>query len=196
MEINTAEFVKGILGTDEITEDGVPQIAFVGRSNVGKSSVINSLLGRKNLVKSSSVPGKTREINFFLVHYNDGEASKEIYFVDLPGYGFAKLPAKVREKLRKLMYWYLADLYTRPRAVVLIVDVRVGPSALDREMLELLKEHGHRVVVVANKADKLKKSERERRLMRVEEGLGCRDIILYSAKTKVGREKLLKEVLG
>ena len=96
MDIKSAEFVKGIMGTDKILEDNKPQIVFVGRSNVGKSSIINLLANRKNLVKSSSKPGKTKQINFFLIN-------KKVFFVDLPGYGFMKMDLKKKEKIRKLI---------------------------------------------------------------------------------------------
>ncbi|HFC36125.1 MAG TPA: ribosome biogenesis GTP-binding protein YsxC, partial [Candidatus Moranbacteria bacterium] len=119
MQIKTAKFVKGIIGTDEILRDGKQQIAFVGRSNVGKSSVINSLVGIKKLAKSSATPGRTQEINFFLI--ND-----KVYFVDLPGYGFAKISKKQREKIRKMIIWYLSYAETKPCKVVLIIDAKVG----------------------------------------------------------------------
>ena len=122
MNITSASFVTGIIGTDPILKEKHPQIAFVGRSNVGKSSVINSLVMRKDLVKSSSMPGKTREINFFLIN-------KAFYFVDLPGYGFARMGAKGAEKIRKLILWYLGSGEARVKLVVLIIDSVVKPMA-------------------------------------------------------------------
>lgn len=187
MEIRSAEFVKGIIGTDDVLVDGTPQIAFVGRSNVGKSSVINSLVNRKDLVKSSSTPGKTQEVNFFLVN-------KEAYFVDLPGYGFAKVPEKRREKLRKLILWYLAESGGQIHKVVLIIDAKVGPSKFDIEMLELLRELRHPVMVILNKSDKLKRNDRQKQVKKIGEQLECDNLFLYSAKTKEGREGLLDEI--
>ena len=187
MDIKTAEFVKGIIGTDKILEDGKPQIVFIGRSNVGKSSVINSLVQRKNLVKSSSVPGKTQQINFFLIN-------KEIYFVDLPGYGFVKVPPKKKEKIRKMMLWYLFRSGVRFKKTVLIIDAKVGPSEFDIEMFELLNRHDYEIVVIANKVDKLKQGEISKQLKLVQEKIKADDILLYSAKTKKGRNELLKAI--
>src|SRR3990167_3085191 len=118
MIISSAKFVKGITGTDDILYDGIPQIAFVGRSNVGKSSVINSLVNQKELVRVGKKPGKTTEINFFLIN-------NKFYFVDLPGYGYAKLSPAEREKARKRMLWYLTESEARP-LVVLILDIKAG----------------------------------------------------------------------
>jgi len=188
MDIKTAEFIKGIIGTDKILEDGKPQVVFIGRSNVGKSSVINSLVQRKNLVKSSSVPGKTQQINFFLIN-------KEIYFVDLPGYGFIKMSLKKKEKIMKMMSWYLFRSGVKFKKAVLIIDIKVGPSAFDIEMFDLLNRHDYEVVVVANKVDKLKQGEINRQLNLIREKIKTNDILLYSAKTKKGREDLLKVIM-
>lgn len=189
MAIRTAEFIKGITGTDPILENGIPQIAFIGRSNVGKSSVINSLAGKKGLVRSSGQPGKTQEINFFLIN-------RKIYFVDLPGYGFAKLPEKKREKLRKLIIWYLTYSGACPQKVVLIIDVRVGLTDLDQEMLKILRECGHPVLVLANKVDAIKQSVRIKQERMVKGQIhGEEETIFYSAKSGEGKEKLLKALI-
>lgn len=186
MNIKNAEFIKGIVGMDSIIKEDKPQIAFVGRSNVGKSSVINSLLGRKDLVKSSSTPGKTKEINFFLI---DGE----VYFVDLPGYGFAKMEFRKREKLAELIVWYFKDAPVKNRKTVLVIDAKVGPTEFDFDMLNILEEHGEEIIVIANKADKLKNNEMQKQLNFIQTRIG-REIIFYSAKKKLGREKLLNKI--
>jgi GTP-binding protein len=186
-KIISAEFEKGIKGTDSILESSISQIAFIGRSNVGKSSVINSLLGRKNLVKSSSVPGKTREINFFLVN-------KNVYFVDLPGYGFSKMSKKESEKLRKLIWWYFTSGEARPKFVVLIIDAKVGVTDLDLDMIGVLKEYDHNVIVLANKIDKLKKNDIKKKISEIEEKI-YEDAVPYSAKTKLNREKFLSDLI-
>jgi len=188
MNIKTAEFIKGIIGTNKILEDGKPQVVFIGRSNVGKSSVINSLVQRKNLVKSSSVPGKTQQINFFLIN-------KEIYFVDLPGYGFIKISLKKKEKIRKMMFWYLFRSKVKFKKAVLIIDIKVGPSAFDIEMFDLLHKYDYEIVVVANKVDKLKQGEINKQLKLVREKIKVNDILPYSAKTKKGRDELLKAIM-
>ncbi len=189
MNINTAEFVKGIRGTDSILSDPYPQIAFIGRSNVGKSSVINSLTGRNSLVKSSSVPGKTREINYFLIN-------KSYYFVDLPGYGFARIAPKQREKLQKLIWWYLTSEETHPYMVVLIVDARHGPTELDVEMFETLIEYNHPILILANKADKISKNERFAQQKKIEDVFPGTPIMWYSAKTHEGREEVRSYIMG
>lgn len=201
MKILSAEFIKGILGTNDILTDGIPQFAFIGRSNVGKSSVINSLLNRKGLAKSSSTPGKTQQINFFLVKTSLGRTVlpklekdgplREMYFVDLPGYGFAKLSKERREKLRKMILWYFAESGAGPRKVMLIIDAKVGPSHFDVEMADFLKETGLDVVIVANKSDKLNQSERVKNLKIIRDTFKQNNIILYSAKTKKGIDDIL-----
>ncbi len=183
MEIKTAEFIKGITGTNKITEDGIPQIAFVGRSNVGKSSVINSLVRRKNLVKSSSVPGKTRQINFFLIN-------KEFYFIDLPGYGFLEASLKQKEKTRRMILWYLFRSKVKFKKIVLIVDAKVGMSKFDQEMLGLLDKNKYPFIILANKVDKLKKNQLAKHLEIIQEKVGQNKVIPYSAKTKRGRDEL------
>lgn len=186
MNITGAEFVKGLIGSDPILGDGRRQVAFVGRSNVGKSSVINSLVIRKDLVKSSSMPGKTREINFFLIN-------KQFYFVDLPGYGFARMGAKGAEKIRKLILWYLGSGEARVRLVVLIVDACVKPMDHDKEMADILRAENIPFVVVANKIDRLNQTERAHSMKAIEAALGAQ-VLPYSARIHKGREELLAEV--
>jgi len=188
MKVTSADFIKGIKGTDKILSDGVPQISFVGRSNVGKSSVINSLVERRNLVKSSSTPGKTQELNFFLIN-------KEMYFVDLPGYGYAKMSQKNSDKLRKMIIWYLTESGVVPHRVVLIVDSKVGITELDAQMLEILKEVGCKVLVVANKIDKLNQRERNKNIKQIKEKANF-PTLGYSAKKGIGREELLERIMA
>jgi len=188
MNIKTAVFVKGINGTDPILDDGRPQVAFIGRSNVGKSSVINSLTGQKDLVRSSPRPGKTREINFFLVN-------NKAYFVDLPGYGYARMSPKEKEHLQRLILWYLVDEKIADQTVVLIIDGNVGPTGMDLEMLLLLQEHNLEIIVIANKMDKLKKGQQAKRLAELQDQLGVEPILPYSAETHDGREALLRILL-
>lgn len=190
MSIKTAEFVKGVvIGDDRILEESKLQVAFIGRSNVGKSSVINSLVGRKNLVKSSGTPGKTREINFFLIN-------EKIYLVDLPGYGYAKASFSQREKIRQLILWYLASVKIKNRMIVLIIDAKVGPTKLDLEMIDILNRHDHKFIIVANKADKLKKSEKSKKMKEISVGVGNKEIIFYSAKNGEGKGELSNKLFG
>ena len=186
-EITKAEFVKGVIGDDYSLGDDLPQVVFFGRSNVGKSSVINSLVNRKDLVRSSKKPGKTREANFFLINDN-------FYFVDFPGYGYAKCSQKDRDKLIKRILWYVQFAEERPDVVVLIVDVQVGITALDEEMLKTLKDNKHETIIVANKTDKLNQKDTARKILDIEnKALGIR-VLPYSAKTKKGKDKVLVEI--
>ena len=188
MKIQSAEFVRGIKGTNPILNSSLPQIAFVGRSNVGKSSTLNALLNRKDLVLVSKKPGKTTEINFFLVN-------AKIYFVDLPGYGYARADIKKREKIRKLIVWYLTSGEVRPTLVALITDIQAGFTDFDKEMLRIIQEQGYSYVVVANKIDKLNQKEITRELLKMKNESNVIEIFPHSAKTKKGmdilREKLL-----
>lgn len=187
MEIKTSEFIKSITGTNKILNDVKLQVAFVGRSNVGKSSVINSLVKKNNLVRSGSKPGKTQQINFFLIN-------KKIYFVDLPGYGFVKMPLEKKEKIRKMILWYLFYSEIKFKKVVLIIDALVGPNEFDKEMLGLLNKNKHPIILVANKIDKLKKNKLINQLKVLRAETGHNEIIPYSAKTKKGRHELLAKI--
>lgn len=188
MDINSAKFIKGIVGTDPVLADGKLQVAFVGRSNVGKSSMINSLVGSKSLVKSSSTPGRTKEINLFLIN-------ERFYFVDLPGYGYAKISAKQAEKMRKMIMWYLEQSKTDIGKAVLIIDAKAGPKKFDIEMKELLESSGHEFVIVANKSDKINQKEKAMLEKKLEEIFPSHEAVFYSSKTGKGREKLLERVL-
>lgn len=189
MKISKAEFVKGVIGDDYGMGDNLSQIAFLGRSNVGKSSVINSLVGKKNLVRSSKSPGKTREANFFRI--ND-----LFYFVDFPGYGYAKRSIKERNKMIKRILWYLRDSNVRPNAVVLIIDANVGITDLDREMIKILEENKHQIIIVANKMDKMGKlaAAENFSFIKKEAPLAC--VLPYSAKTKDGKAELIKKIMS
>ena len=187
IEITKAEFIKGVIGDDYGLKDDLPQIVFFGRSNVGKSSVINSLVNRKDLVRSSKKPGKTREANFFLVN-------ETFYFVDFPGYGYAKCSQKESDKLIKRILWYVQYAKKRPQVVMLIVDIQVGITALDSEMIKTLKENKHQVIIVANKMDKLNQKDLARKISNIENNTPGFYVLPYSAKTKKGKDKLLSEI--
>ncbi|HXK38270.1 MAG TPA: ribosome biogenesis GTP-binding protein YihA/YsxC [Candidatus Paceibacterota bacterium] len=144
-------FTRGIHGTDDILSMPYPQIAFVGRSNVGKSSIINALLGGV-FARVSATPGKTQEINFYTV-------DDRLFVVDLPGYGYAKLPIPIAEKIRKHILWYLGSDEVRPKVVLLILDARVGVTDADRELIKVVEAEKHPLLVVLNKWDKLNQSE-------------------------------------
>lgn len=189
MIISSAQFILSVVGSHNLPQDDKKQIAFVGRSNVGKSSVINLLTGQKGLVRSSSTPGKTQHINYFLI--ND-----DVYFVDLPGYGYAKHSAKRREKLRKLILWYFISGEVKPAVTALIVDARAGLRDFDREMIAVLDEYDHPYVIVANKIDKLNQSQSHHALREICEEVGDNVPVLpLSAKTGRGCDALLNRIL-
>jgi GTP-binding protein len=149
--IHTAKFIKGATKVEHFPQDSLPQIAFAGRSNVGKSSMQNSLLCRKKLVKTSGTPGKTQEINFFLIN-------ERFYFVDLPGMGYARVPGKKREEMSRSLFAYL---HNNPnlRGVVYLIDMKTCGTKLDLESVEILRDTGLPVLLVATKSDKLNRKE-------------------------------------
>ncbi len=190
LNVNNAEFIKSAAAPSGFIRDALPNIVFSGKSNVGKSSVINRLLNRKNFARVGQSPGKTIHVNYFLI-------DKQVYFVDLPGYGYAKVSKSERERWGKLMEQFFAvegliDLG------VMIVDSRHKPTADDVTMAQWFKSTGCPLVVVANKCDKLKKSEIEPNLEAIRLTLGLDDtvpLILFSAEKGTGREALFAEIL-
>jgi GTP-binding protein len=189
MNITSAQFIKGVAGEDEILRDGRPQVAFVGRSNVGKSSIINSLTNQQGLAKTSSFPGRTRQINVYLIN-------KTLYLLDLPGYGFAKASHENRGRLQQLIFWYLLNSDHKQKKVVLIVDANVGPTDNDADMLHSLEQQKKDVVVVANKIDKIKKSEYKSKLEKVADVAGRYKVIPFSAEKKIGVGELVGKILS
>ncbi len=189
INFNKAEFILSAVKPSAFLRDGRPQVAFAGRSNVGKSSVINRLLNRKNFARVGATPGKTTQVNYFLI---DGK----IYFTDLPGYGYAKVSKDERDRWGRLMENYFQEegLITLG---VLIVDVRHKPTADDVTMCTWFKESGCPLIVVANKLDKLKKSEIEPNLQRVWDILELPDtavLIPFSAEKGTGKTELLSAI--
>lgn len=189
MKIDTAEFIRSAPSSRELLNDGRPEVAFVGRSNVGKSSLLNRLLGRKGLARISSTPGRTRAANYFLVN-------RRFYFVDLPGYGYAKAGLKDRQA------WAAAvDAYCRaslPGAlVVLLVDSKVGATKLDVEAWSYLQAFGAEIVVVATKSDRLSSNRRRSALDAIRRTLQLGDdvkVIPVSARSGDGIKELWREI--
>jgi len=179
--------MRGVTGDNEILEDGTPQIAFIGRSNAGKSSLLNSLTGVKKLAITSNTPGRTKQINVFLINNTH-------YFMDLPGYGYAKAGGRELEKLGKLIHWYLFNSRNNQK-VVLLIDSVVGPTVDDLEMLRELEKTGKKIVVVVNKVDKIKKSQYKTQLKKLSEKIQGHKLFPYSSKTKIGIEELSDELL-
>ncbi|MDH3493039.1 MAG: ribosome biogenesis GTP-binding protein YihA/YsxC [Acidobacteriota bacterium] len=186
MKVNTADFVKSAFEERHWPRGSRPEIAFLGRSNVGKSSLINSLLGRKKLARTSNTPGRTQSINFFLIN-------EAFCFVDLPGYGYAKVPKKIKAGWGKMAEDYLANR----RQLVLsiqIVDVRHRPSILDLELYDWLSYHHKKSLVVATKADKLSNNKLRNSLKIVAECMPGSTILPYSSVTGKGKEEVWHEI--
>ena len=180
--------MRGVVGDNEILEDGTPQIAFIGRSNAGKSSLLNSLTGSKKLAITSKTPGRTKEINVFLINGTH-------YFMDLPGYGYAKAGGRALEKLSQLIYWYLFRSEHNPR-VVLLIDSVVGPTKDDLGILGELEKTGKDVIIVANKVDKIKKSQYRNQIKHLGDQLPGHRLFPYSSKTGIGIAELSAELLN
>ena len=192
MEVNLqkTEFIRSATSKKDFPEDRLPQLAFAGRSNVGKSSVINRILNRKNFARVGAAPGKTTHINYFLI-------DKKLYLVDLPGYGYAKVSKAERDRWGRLMETYFASGLIS--VGVLIVDARHKPTADDCTMANWFVETGMPFIVVANKLDKLKKSEMEGNFARIRETLGLSDetpLVPFSAEKGTGREELIALLLS
>lgn len=177
------ETVCGI--TSPLPDNPCPEFAFAGKSNVGKSSLINALMNRKSLARTSGQPGKTQTINFYKIN-------EELYYVDLPGYGYAKASVEVKAKWGKMIERYLHKS-TMLKCVFLLVDIRHEPSENDRLMYEWILSNGYHPVVIATKLDKLKRSQVQKHVKLVREGLGMEKegmVIPFSAETKQGREEI------
>lgn len=188
LNFGKAEFVRSASNREGFLRDGLPQLAFAGRSNVGKSSVINRILGRKNLAYVGASPGKTTQINYFLV-------DKKAYLVDLPGYGYAKVSKAEKDRWGRLMDSYFQDERGMITAGVLIVDIRHKPTANDVIMHEWFRQTGCPEIIVANKLDKLKKSQVEPALALIQETLELREedvLVPFSAEKGTGKEELLQ----
>ena len=189
MNIHETVFIKSAAASRDFITDGLPQIVFSGKSNVGKSSTINKLLNRRNFARISSSPGKTIHINYFLV-------DKTAYFVDLPGYGYAKVSKAEQKRWAGLMESFFSD-DAHITLGVMIVDARHKPTGDDVTMSSLYKASRCPLVVVANKIDKVKKSEIEQNLALIRSTLGLGNetpIIAFSAEKGTGRDELLTEI--
>lgn len=185
MNVNnvTLETVCGI--TSKFPENTLPEIAFAGKSNVGKSSLINCLINRKSLARTSSQPGKTQTVNFYNVE-------KKLYFVDLPGYGYAKVSEETKAKWGKMIERYL-NTSKQLKLIFLLVDIRHEPSENDRIMYNFVSENGYTPVIIATKADKINRSQLQKQLKIVREGLELpKDAILvpFSSETKAGKDEV------
>lgn len=183
------ETVIGV--TSKIPENQMTEIAFAGKSNVGKSSLINALMNRKSLARTSAQPGKTQTINF----YNINDA---LYFVDLPGYGYAKVSVEVKEKWGKMVEKYLRQS-KQLKAVFLLIDIRHEPSANDKQMYQWILSNGYQPIIIATKMDKINRSQLQKHIKMLKEGLGvAKDTIVipFSAVSKQGRDEIYALIDG
>ena len=190
MKIGSAEFVLGAVNLRQLPRDGAREVAFLGRSNVGKSSFINKLCNRKSLARSSSDPGKTREMNYYLVN-------GEFYFVDIPGYGYARLPEQIRSSWGKLIEQYLK---TRDQLtlVLQLVDARHEPTELDMMMVGWLDYYEIPFLIALTKADKLPASKMPRIVQTARDTFSrfsyCRDVLPFSAVSGMGKNEVVKVI--
>jgi len=188
MKITSAEFIKSSFAPEHYPTDGLSEIAFLGRSNVGKSSLLNSLLQRKGLARTSNTPGRTQSINFFLI--NDS-----FYFVDLPGYGYARVSKSMRSDWGDMAEQYLSS---RPQLALLIqlIDARHAPTALDIQLNDWIVHNGAPRLIVATKSDKLSSNNLKKSLKVISETLATDDLIAYSSEKGTGRDAVWKRILA
>lgn len=188
MHVISSEFITSAVKQDQYPAPDYPEIAFAGRSNVGKSSLINKLVNRRRLVKTSNTPGRTQLINFFLIN-------NELSLVDLPGFGYAKVPKAVKKKWGPMVEKYLAERDSL-QGVVLLMDLRRTPRVEEFNLMDWLRQYGIPFVLVLTKADKLSKTKqnRQRQLAAQTLGLDPETLILFSAKTGLGKEAVWQQI--
>lgn len=186
MKISSAVFTKSAFNESHWTKDGRPEISFLGRSNVGKSSLINSLLGKKGLARTSNTPGRTQSINFFLIN-------ESFYFADLPGYGYARVSKTVRESWGAMAEDYLAKREELVLSIQL-VDSRHAPTALDRQLQEWLVYNEKPHIIVATKADKLSNNQLKKSLDEIRQIMSESTVIPYSSITGKGKDEIWREI--
>ena len=190
MIIKSAEFITSAVKTTQYPSEALPEIAFAGRSNVGKSSLINTLVNRKHLVKTSSTPGRTQLINFF-------DINKNLTFVDLPGYGYAKVPVAVQKKWGPMIETYLSTRQTL-KGVVIIMDIRRLPREEEQNLILWLAHYSIASILVLTKTDKLSKTKLIKQQAAIVQALAVakEDVILFSAKTRRGKDAVWDAILS
>ena len=189
MQIRSAKFICSAVTPEQYPPADLAEVAFAGRSNVGKSSLINKILNRKKLVRTSKTPGRTQLLNFFEIN--------EVYrFVDLPGYGYAKVPVEVQKRWRPMVETYLTSR-SNLRGMVLLLDIRREPSKEDLNLWHWLQTTSIEVIIVVTKVDKLSKNKRNKQMAAITRSRGCRreQLIEFSAMTGEGKEELWKRLL-
>jgi GTP-binding protein len=189
MKITSAEFLKSVYPKDDYPQGRYPEVALAGRSNVGKSSLINTLVNRKGLARISSTPGKTQSINFYLIN-------RAVCLVDLPGYGYAKIPQQVRKRWSPLIEDYCRNRKTL-RGVVVIIDARIGPTPLDLSLIQWLRDLPLPALITITKSDKLSKNKLAQAMQQTAEALVIdpEQICTFSAHTGQGKKELWQKIL-
>lgn len=191
----TAEFITSAARFDQLPKEKLPEIALAGRSNVGKSSMINALVGKPGLARTSNTPGRTQTLNYYRITL-DEKIGKSFYLVDMPGYGYAAINKGSRVRLSNLIERYLS-MHSMLRGVIQLIDMRHSPQPLDHIMVQLLQEYGYPYLVVGTKADKLAKTKVPEQMLRIAENLNVdsRDTTAFSAETKFGRDQILSWII-
>lgn len=189
MTIRSTKFIRGITKQADVLTDGLPQLLFIGRSNVGKSSVINSFVNKKNMAISSATAGRTTQINVFLIN-------KDFYLIDLPGYGYARGSDVARQNITDLISWYVFVEHKEERRIILIVDAELGLTESDLHMIQLLEEEHADYIVLANKSDKVKGNTLAVRLNEIREAVQNHVVISYSATKNTGLSDLTYAALS
>jgi GTP-binding protein len=197
IKVLTAEFVTTATKLDEYPRHNIPEVAFVGRSNVGKSSMINTLANRRKLVRVSNTPGRTKTLNFFDVALEHRAKKRTVRLCDLPGYGFAKVPKSERLIWDKMIDTYLGNRHTL-KVVVTIIDGEIGPTSDDLEMLDFLQDKPPRILVVATKLDRISKSARKPQLLKIQKQLELpsNSLLGFSSVENIGHEDVWRTLLG
>ncbi|CZR98760.1 MULTISPECIES: ribosome biogenesis GTP-binding protein YihA/YsxC [Clostridioides] len=191
MKIRSSEITMSAVNKSQYPAEGIPEIALAGRSNVGKSSIINTLLNRRNFARTSQTPGKTRTINFYLIN-------NEFYFVDLPGYGYAKIAKSEKEKWGGIMERYL-ESRQELCSIFLLVDIRHEPTSDDKLMYEWIKHFGYNCVIIATKADKISRGQYQKHISIIRKKLqmeSSEKVIPVSSLKKTGVEELWEEIVN
>lgn len=188
MKIKSVKFIKGVVREDAIFSNGIPQIAFIGRSNVGKSSLINALTS-SSISKTSSFPGRTQEINVFLV--NDS-----VYFVDLPGYGFTRVAGVGKQKIATLIDSYLFHPDADQKKIVLIIDANTGMTEQDKSMFDELESRGKDFIIAFSKIDRMNQSDFHHRLVEIKQFAGDHLVFPCSSKSKKGIDAIVAHILS
>lgn len=187
MNIKSAVFVRGVTNSENMIKDDLPQVAFIGRSNVGKSSLINTLTKSKKLARESSTAGRTQEINFFLIN-------NSFYFVDLPGYGFAKGSHEKRDLISERIGGYLFEYGINHYKIVLIIDAKVGMTDSDKYAFIELVNNKKDIIIVANKIDKLNQSERQKSISTMKHFVGSYPVVPFSSAENIGASELTEMI--